>query len=303
MAMSQQDVRALLKERGKIVEDALASCAGVKGAPERLMESMGYSLLAGGKRLRPVLCLTAASLFNTPFEKVLPFACAIEMVHTYSLVHDDLPAMDNDDLRRGKPSNHRAFDEATAILAGDALQADAFRLMATSGVEAGALVEAMRVFAEAAGSAGMVGGQVLDMQATGRRIELSALEHLHALKTGAILHASIVCGGILAGAAEECVEALSGYGASLGVAFQIADDILDVVSDTETLGKPAHSDEEQDKNTYPVLVGLEKSRELAREHAARANAALSALDGRKDLNAPELDFLKGLALYTVERVN
>lgn len=295
-----QVVRELLLQRSGLVEDALSGCLrgrpDVPEAPARLIESMRYSLMAGGKRLRPVLCYTAARLCGLEGSEVLPFACAIEMIHTYSLVHDDLPAMDDDDLRRGRPSNHKAFDECTAILAGDALQADAFALMTTCPLPADRVLAALGVFARASGSSGMCGGQMLDMEATGHRVDLPALERLHSLKTGAILRASVVCGALLAGADGNVVNALSDYGRALGVAFQIADDILDVVSDSETLGKPAGSDAEQDKNTYPVLVGLERSRELARGYADSAIDALNSFDG------PEADFLRGLADYTVERV-
>ncbi len=295
--MDAQEVRALLKARGSLVEEQLAGCGGFPEAPDRLREAMAYSLLAGGKRLRPVLCLTAAHLFGTPFEAVLPFACGIEMIHTYSLIHDDLPAMDDDDLRRGRPSSHKAFDEATAILAGDALQADAFCRMTSCPLPADRVLAAVRCFARASGSAGMCGGQELDMQWTGRRLDLPGLRHLHALKTGAILQASVLCGGLLAGADEASLAALASYGAALGVAFQIADDILDVVSDTATLGKPAGSDEAMHKNTYPSLAGLDRSRELARGHAAQARAALAGFSGQ------DADFLAGLAVYTVERVS
>lgn len=290
------DIKARLKERGKLVEERLAHCVEDPQVPARLRDAMLYSLTAGGKRLRPVLCLTAAALFGANEESVLPFACGIEMVHTYSLIHDDLPAMDDDDLRRGRPSNHKAFDEATAILAGDALQTDAFALMLTCPVAAANVIRATAEFAHAAGSAGMVGGQELDMIATGKQIPLDDLRHLHSLKTGAILRAAVTCGAMLAGASEADIAALGTYGAELGVAFQIVDDILDVVSDTETLGKPAGSDEEEGKNTYPSLVGLDRSRELASAHAARAVEALSAYTG------PEADFLRGLAEYTVKRV-
>ena len=247
--MNAQTVKAHLAERGKLVEEHLRGCVADPGTPERLREAMLYSLLAGGKRLRPVLCLTAASLFGADPKDVLPFACGIEMVHTYSLIHDDLPAMDDDDLRRGRPSNHKAFDEATAILAGDALQSDAFLCMTTCPLPADRVLRAVHEFAAAAGSFGMAGGQELDMIATGRRISLEDLRHLHALKTGAILRASVTCGAILAGADSGSLEKLGVFGSELGVAFQIADDILDVVSDTATLGKPAGSDEEEDKNT------------------------------------------------------
>ena len=193
MDMSPQEIKALLLERAALVEGALTRlCDSDTGAPARLRESMRYSLLAGGKRLRPVLCLTAASHFGTDAEAVLPFACGIEMIHTYSLIHDDLPAMDNDDLRRGRPSNHKAFDEATAILAGDALQADAFACMASCPLPSQNVLKALGLFAKAAGSCGMCGGQELDMQCTGTRIPIKDLEHLHALKTGAILRAAVL---------------------------------------------------------------------------------------------------------------
>ncbi len=303
MDMSQQEMKALLAERAGLVEEALTQLCTDARAPERLRDAMRYSLLAGGKRLRPVLCLTAASLCGTDPAAVLPFACGLEMVHTYSLIHDDLPAMDDDDLRRGRPSNHKAFDEATAILAGDALQAEAFKVMTTCPLPAENVLKAVHCFADAAGACGMCGGQELDMQSTGIRIGIAELEHLHALKTGAILRASVVCGGLLAGADEAVIAALSAYGASLGVAFQIADDILDVVSDTQTLGKPAGSDQEQNKNTYPALLGLERSRELADMHADTARRALDALNGSMNdsMNARDAAFLRGLALYTVRR--
>ncbi len=293
--MELSDVKTRLVETGRLVEENLPLHVSNPGTPDRLRESMRYSLLAGGKRLRPVLCITTASMFGVSADKVLPFACGIEMIHSYSLIHDDLPAMDDDDLRRGLPSNHKAFDEATAILAGDALQADAFHAMTCCPLPAERVLAAVRCFAGAAGSAGMCGGQELDMQWTGRRVDLKALEHLHALKTGAILRASVVCGGLLAGADSASLDALSRYGAAIGVAFQIADDILDVVSDTATLGKPAGSDAEACKNTYPALAGLEASRKMAREWAGRAREALAGFSG------PDAEFLSGLATYTVER--
>lgn len=229
-------------------------------------------------------------------EDVLPFASAIEMVHTYSLIHDDLPAMDDDDLRRGKPSNHKAFDEATAILAGDALLTDAFAHMCRVELPAGQVLRAVAEFARAAGSSGMVGGQEWDMLYTGLPpVSMAELRRMHAMKTGALLRASCVCGALLAGAADDVCERIGRYGAALGVAFQIADDILDVVSDTATLGKPAGSDAEQGKNTYPALVGLDESRRLAREQADAACAALAGFSG------PEAEFLRALAEYTITR--
>lgn len=294
--MTPQEMKQLLKERGAQVEAWLAGCLDGRDLPPRLRDSMLYSLQAGGKRLRPVLCMSTAAMCGLEPERVLPFAGAIEMVHTYSLIHDDLPAMDDDDLRRGKPSNHKAFDEATAILAGDGLLTDAFFVMSGLDLPAPCVLAALREFALAAGSSGMVGGQEWDMIFTGMEsISLDQLRLMHAMKTGAILRASCVCGAMLAGADAAALKAIGDFGAALGVAFQIADDILDVVSDTETLGKPAGSDEEQGKNTYPKLVGLDKSRELARGYADSAQAALARFDGR------EAAFLAALADYTVNR--
>ena len=240
--------------------------------------------------------MAAALMCKEKEEFVLPFACAAEYIQTYSLIHDDLPAMDDDDLRRGRPSCHKAFGEATAILAGDALQADAFRAMTLCDLPAERVLAAVREFACAAGSFGMCGGQQLDMEAEEQAISLEELRHLHALKPGAILRAAVVCGCLLAGAPERDVEAFGRFGASLGVAFQIADDILDVVGDTATLGKPAGSDAEAHKSTYPSLVGLEVSRRLARGHADEAIAAIQAYEGQ------DADFLRGLANFTVTRV-
>ena len=296
MMMSTEAMKSLLKERGKLVESYLATCLDGQEMPPRLRESMLYSLQAGGKRLRPVLCLSCAALCGLKAEDVLPFASAIEMVHTYSLIHDDLPAMDDDDLRRGKPSNHKAFDEATAILAGDALLTDAFAHLCRVELPAGQVLRAVAEFARAAGSSGMVGGQEWDMLYTGLPpVSMAELRRMHAMKTGALLRASCVCGALLAGAADDVCERIGRYGAALGVAFQIADDILDVVSDTATLGKPAGSDAEQGKNTYPTLVGLDESRRLAREQADAACAALAGFNG------PEAEFLRALAEYTITR--
>ena len=294
--MSLSDMKALLRARGAEVEAYLATCLDGRDMPQRLKDSMLYSLQAGGKRLRPVLCLSTAALCGLEPQRVMPFAASIEMIHTYSLIHDDLPAMDNDDLRRGKPSNHKAFDEATAMLAGDGLLTDAFMVMCRTGEAPELVLKAVAELALAAGSSGMVGGQEWDMLYTGAAsISLEQMRAMHAMKTGALLRASCLCGAILAGAQEAERTAIAAYGAALGVAFQIADDILDVVSDTETLGKPVGSDAEQGKSTYPALLGLEKSRELARAQAVAAQEALASFDGR------EADFLRALADYTVTR--
>ena len=294
------DVKKCLAERGMLVEQWLAHCLETLDMPERLREAMNYSLLAGGKRLRPVLCLSTAALAGLEPDKVLPFACALEMIHTYSLIHDDLPAMDDDDLRRGRPSCHKAFDEATAILAGDALLTDAFGFMASCSVPAPQLVRAMGEVARAAGAVGMVGGQIMDMECTGRRdVPLETLRKLHALKTGAMFRVACLSGGLLANLPSERLAALSTFGEQLGITFQIVDDILDETEDTATLGKPAGSDAEQGKTTYPSLLGLEKSRELARTHARNAADSLAVF--AEDPYTHEAAFLGGLALMLVDR--
>lgn len=309
--MSTVDFKERLRADGALVERYLATCLATSGEgeqgdsphgqrdiPQRLREAMNYSLMAGGKRVRPVLCLTTAAMCGVPAATVLPFACAIEMIHTYSLIHDDLPAMDDDDLRRGKPSNHKAFDEATAILAGDALLTDAFGFMCSVSLPAEQVLAAVGTVAHAAGGSGMVGGQMLDMLYTGAgAVELAHLQHMHSLKTGALLRASCVSGALLAGASVAQVQAISTYGAALGVAFQIADDILDITSDTATLGKPAGSDAAQGKNTYPALLGLDQSRILAKKHMMQAVESIQAFTGA------EAAFLRALARYVVERTS
>ncbi|MYL82065.1 polyprenyl synthetase family protein [Desulfovibrio aerotolerans] len=270
-----------------------------RGVPENLLAAMEYSLLAGGKRLRPVLCLTFAELFEAQRGRVMPFAAGFELIHTYSLVHDDLPAMDDDDLRRGRPSNHKVFGEAGAILAGDALLTEAFGCMGRTwpGVAAELVLPALSEAAKAAGAAGMVGGQVLDMDYTARDgLTLAELARMQTLKTGALITASCVCGAILAGAGEEGVARAREYGEAVGAAFQIVDDILDEIGDAATLGKPVGSDREQGKNTYPSMIGLDESRRLAEERVAAAVAAIEPYRGEAS------EFLRDLARYIVVRV-
>lgn len=293
--LSPGEMKAILKERAAKVE-AFLSGALPAGTPPRLANAMLYSLQAGGKRLRPVLCLTCALLCGGEEASVLPFACAIEMIHTYSLIHDDLPAMDDDDMRRGRPSCHKAFDEATAILAGDGLLTEAFNLAGKTAADPGQVLAAIRELAAAAGPAGMVGGQMLDMEYTGvRNITFEKIRHMQSLKTGAMLRASCVCGAILAGASASQIRSLGAYGRYLGSAFQVVDDILDITGDSAVLGKPAGSDESQGKNTCPSVIGLERSRELAREDAARAEEALASFSGI------EAAFLLSLLDYTLNR--
>jgi geranylgeranyl diphosphate synthase type II len=261
---------------------------------------MEYSLLAGGKRLRPVLCLAFARMLGGNGHAVMPFAAAFELIHTYSLIHDDLPAMDDDDLRRGRPSNHKVYGEAMAILAGDALLTEAFALAATAcpDIPARAVVRATATLARAAGAAGMVGGQALDMAYTAKPgISLDGLREMQALKTGALIRAACACGAELAEAPQADVARACEYGQAVGAAFQIVDDVLDVVGDEKTLGKPVGSDQEQGKTTYPLLLGVEKSMDLARRFVAKARQSLQPFEGE------EACFLRDLAQYIVDRAS
>jgi geranylgeranyl pyrophosphate synthase len=266
--------------------------------PEPLHRAMRYSLFAGGKRLRPALCIAAGELFDGPEEVVMPVACALEMIHTYSLVHDDLPAMDDDDLRRGRPTCHKAFGEATAILAGDALLTLAFRVLAEEGVTAETAARRLAVtavIARAAGTpGGMAAGQALDLAAEGRETSAAELDRLHAAKTGALLAASAVSGALAAGADPGSVERLRRYGQGLGLAFQIADDVLDLTATSAELGKTPGKDTAARKATYPALFGVEGSMARARELAASAEAELDAFGERAEP-------LRRMACFAVER--
>jgi len=265
----------------------------LEAAPRRLVEAMEYSLLAGGKRLRPVLCLAFAEAVRggTPGTAAEDSACALEYIHTYSLVHDDLPAMDDDDLRRGRPTNHKVFGEAMAILAGDALLTEAFALVAT-GPEPQRAELASRL-ARAAGAVGMVGGQVLDI-AEDRPAEEGYLTRLHRMKTGALLQAACTLGVVAQGGTVAQVEAAERYGEAVGLAFQIADDLLDVTSSSEAMGKPTGADAAAGRHTFPALLGLEASRLRARALVEEALAAVRPLE-------PVPGPLAALARYSVER--
>ncbi len=266
--------------------------------PRRLHESMRYSVLGGGKRVRPLLVYAAAEAVGQPPERVDGCAAAVELVHVYSLIHDDLPAMDDDDLRRGKPTNHKAFDEATAILAGDALQALAFRILAVDpGLppQAERRLEMIRILAEAAGSQGMAGGQAIDLAATGRTLTLPELEEMHVRKTGALIHAAVLMGALAAERLEKAQrQALHHFAHDIGLAFQIQDDILDETGDTERLGKQAGADRALDKPTYPAIIGLDASRAEVDELHRRALDALSGF-------GPEADLLRAVADWIVQR--
>jgi geranylgeranyl diphosphate synthase, type II len=288
-----------LRERAALVERELADRACQSDGPaNRLFEAMRYSLMAGGKRLRPILALAACEAVGGALDRAIGYACALEMIHTYSLVHDDLPCMDDDDLRRGRPTNHKVFGEAIATLAGDALLTDAFAMTARASLVARVPAETVLIvlaeLAEAAGSGGMVAGQVIDLMAEGQPMTLSELEYLHSKKTGALFVASVCGGARLGGANETQLKALRSYAQALGLAFQVIDDLLDVEQSAEQIGKRTHKDEARGKATYPSLMGAGKSRELARDLAGRACAALGQFDARAEP-------LRMLASFTVER--
>lgn len=266
--------------------------------PGRLHAAMRYCVLGSGKRLRPVLVYATGDALGADPATLDPPACAVELIHAYSLVHDDLPAMDDDDLRRGAPTCHRHFDEATAILAGDALQALAFELMTTdrhaAAVEPATRAAMAATLATAAGAGGMAGGQAIDLAACGRTLELADLERMHRFKTGALIRASVLLGALAGGADERIHAQLAAYGEAIGLAFQIVDDVLDVVADTETLGKAQGADVERGKPTYPAVLGLDG----ARQHAAdMRDQAVAALDGTGAAFEP----LRDLARFVVER--
>lgn len=293
--MTLEEYLAHRSERTRVWLDRLVP--GEDEPPEQIHRAMRYSLFAGGKRLRPALCVAAAELFGATEAAVMPVACAIEMIHTYSLVHDDLPAMDDDDMRRGRLTSHKVFGEAVAILAGDALLTFAFRVLAEEGGGADP-ARRMRVVAEIARAAGtpggMVAGQVLDIESEGKSISGEALDRLHAAKTGALLTASVVAGAVTGGADDDSVERLRRYGGALGLAFQIADDVLDVVATPDELGKTPGKDEKALKATYPSLYGVEGSRERARR---LVDEALACLEPFGDAAEP----LRQMACFVVER--
>ncbi len=275
------DLGAYMKERAAAVDAALDRFLPAESdCPETLHKAMRYSVFAGGKRLRPVLVIAGAEAVGGHMEDVMETACAMELIHTYSLVHDDLPAMDNDDFRRGVPTNHKVFGEAMAILAGDALLTLAFRLVAENGkpgTDAARLRDVLSDIADAAGHAGMVGGQVADLESEGKNVSGDALDYIHGHKTGALIRTSLRVGARICGATPAQIHALSVAGADLGLAFQIVDDILDVVSSSTELGKTAGKDQAQQKATYPALYGLEASRARARSLIAEAEEALAEL--------------------------
>jgi geranylgeranyl diphosphate synthase type II len=292
------DLSRYLKERSQIVERALTQAVEEPtGSSSRLLEAMRYSLLAGGKRLRPVLALAACEAVGGRIEAAIGLACAVEMIHTYSLIHDDLPCMDDDDFRRGRPTNHKVYGDAIATLAGDALLTDAFKVLArtaSEGIASNLVLETVAELADAAGSAGMVGGQVIDLLGEGSSKTIEELEELHAKKTGALFLASVRGGARLGGATPSQIDSLDGYARALGLAFQVIDDLLDVQGTAEQMGKRTQKDQARGKATYPAILGLEKSVALTRELEHRAHRALEGFSAAAEP-------LRHLATFVVER--
>ena len=284
-----------LSERITVVDTSLDELLPQYDNPQSVIyDAMRYSIFAGGKRLRPILMWETARIFGKEWDCVKELACALEMIHTYSLIHDDLPAMDDDDMRRGMPTNHIKFGEDIAILAGDALLNKAFEVALLS--KNPNAYKALQVLANSSGTEGMIGGQVVDLQSEGKDIELSGLQYTHSLKTGALIRSACVIGAILAGASEKEISAIDEFAKNLGIAFQIRDDILDVTGSADELGKPIGSDEECDKNTYVKLCGIEKSEMLVNEYSQKAMKALSIFGNGAD-------FLIKLTDYLINRNN
>lgn len=290
------NLQELWSERQKLVDAALPGELN-QSAPldQTLSEAMEYSLMAGGKRLRPILLMAAADAVGKNGTAFLQSACAIEMIHTYSLIHDDLPAMDNDDYRRGKLTNHKVYGAGMATLAGDALLTLAFEVMTRQeGADPATILRVVREMSESAGPDGMVGGQALDMESENRQIPLDTLRKMHMGKTGALFRAAVRSGAILAGADDRQLESLTCYAEKFGLAFQITDDILDVIGDEAVIGKPVGSDEKNHKSTYVTLTSLEEAKKLAQQTAEEAVAVLSSFGA-------EADFLRELVKYLVGR--
>jgi len=294
------ELRRYLNEKKKIIDNALERYLPEdEGPAQDLVKAMRYSLFAGGKRLRPILCIASAEAVGGTFDTVLPAACALEFIHTYSLIHDDLPVMDDDELRRGMPTNHMVFGEAVALLAGDGLLTEAFRLMCSGelvrAVSAESVVKVVGIVAKAAGYKGMVAGQVADIQAENKKADKELVDFIHMHKTAALITASVVCGAILGGGTDGQVKALSAYGKDIGLAFQISDDLLDVEGDPEAMGKPIGSDKKKGKATYPSVLGVSRSKEIQNTLVREAVSALSIFDSSADP-------LREIAYYIVKRM-
>lgn len=298
------DIKKYLQEKKEIVDRALENYLpkqtekkGDEDFPSSLRQAMRHSLFSGGKRIRPILSIAAYEAVGGMGDKIIPFACALELIHTYSLIHDDLPAIDNDDYRRGNPTCHKVFGEAMGILAGDGLLTEAFRLMTHSSTDdPGIVVHVIHEIAQASGISGMVGGQVADIESEGKAVKLPTLQYIHTHKTGALITVSVRTGARLGGGSVETISAFSRYGERIGHSFQIVDDILNVEGKPELLGKNTGGDLLKKKATYPALLGLEESKKTARALMDSAIAELRSF-------GPEVDPLREIAQYIVLREN
>ena len=295
------DIKTYLADKRLVVDKTLEQLVPpARTFPPKVFEAMRYSLFAGGKRVRPILAIASAEALGAKTAGLLPIAGALELIHTYSLIHDDLPAMDDDDLRRGRPTCHKVYGEAIAILAGDGLLNRAFEVLSDERrlktITPARLIAIIRDISSASGAFGMVGGQVVDMESEGTDVDLPTLEYIHTHKTGALIRASVRTGAIYAKASEKRIKALTRYGERIGLAFQIADDILDIVGSQEEIGKDVGSDLKKGKKTYPSFYGIEESRRRAKEVTDQALAALKDFDRKADP-------LRDLAKYIVARVN
>lgn len=293
------DFKAYLNQKTAIINSAMdLYILEPEGPAADVMHAMKYSLFAGGKRLRPILCIAGAEAVGGAEEDVIPVACALELIHTYSLIHDDLPMMDDDNLRRGKPANHKVFGEAIAILAGDGLLTEAFGLMAGAGfterILPGALLKVIALIAKAAGYRGMVGGQTVDIQSEGKTGDPSLVEYMHSRKTGDLLAASVISGAILGGGNESEIEAVTSYGHKTGLAYQISDDILDIYGNSNGMGKPAGADEKRGKMTYPAVLGMKESKAIRAMLVKEATESLQVFDSSAEP-------LREIARYIIER--
>ena len=293
------DLDAYFSSHAKRINHALELMLETSGQADRLLEAMKYSLMAGGKRIRPILCMAAAETADGDAENAMPVACALEMIHTYSLIHDDLPAMDDDALRRGKPTCHMAFDEATAILAGDALLTLAFQILssvAISGIDQAATMwlRVIHLISSAAGYCGMIRGQMIDIASEGRQLTLAELQSMHRLKTGVLIEASLCSGAVLGGLNSDRIKMLESYARNIGLAFQVADDILNVEGDPEMMGKAVGTDKLRHKSTYPALLGLPESKKFAKDLVKNALQALESFDKKAEP-------LRAIANYIITR--
>lgn len=293
------DLKGYLKEKKRLVDEFLDDYLPKADIhPKTLHEAMRYSLFAGGKRVRPILSIAACEAVGGNIDTVLPAASAIELIHTYSLIHDDLPAMDNDDYRRGRPTNHKKYGEAIAILAGDALLTLAFDLLSdkelNSRIDSDSLLSIIKTLASASGSTGMVGGQAADIQASGKELNLPEVEYIHIHKTGALIRAAVCIGAIAGNASKDELSALTRYGEAIGLAFQIADDVLDIEGSKDEIGKDVGSDIAKEKVTYPSVIGISESKNLANGLIDKSIEAISTFGDKAEP-------LREIARYIIER--